>query len=369
MRLIHYYPRALVGDGGPTRAMWEWASAACRAGCPVTVVYDADLEAESPLRDPAVPIVPLKHAGAGLVRMPRRLADVLAAGDVVILHSTYVPANVAAAWSARRRGVPYIVMPHGGYNQRARERRHRRKHAWRPVERAYLEASLAIHVFFDIESRDVAEVAPNARWLIAPTGFDVPAGRWDGGSGGYLAWIGRYDVRTKGLDLLIQALRWLPAGIRRPLRLHGRRSEDSAGDIEKIAQAEGIAEDVSVGGHVTGSDKADFLRRAAAYVHPSRWESYGLSIVEALAYGVPTVASVSCSIAGTLRAADAAVIVDPTPEGIADGISTVLRHQEHYSERALAFVRTSLAWDVIVKDYLQQVESLLAGRNRPPAPH
>ena len=140
MRLVHYYPRALVGDGGPTRAMWEWASATYTAGCEVAVLYDAELQAESPLRNPVIPIVPVKHTGAGRIRAPRRLATVLTPNDVLVLHSTYVPSNVGAAWSARRHGVPYIVMPHGGYNARARERRHRRKQVWLPVERALSRA-------------------------------------------------------------------------------------------------------------------------------------------------------------------------------------------------------------------------------------
>jgi glycosyltransferase involved in cell wall biosynthesis len=365
MRLVHYYPRALVGDGGPTRAMWEWASAAYNAGCNGAVIYDADLEAQSPLRNPAIPIIPLKHADAGLVRMPRQLGAALASEDVLVLHSAYVPSNIAAAWSALRRRVPYIVMPHGGYNKRARGRRRHRKLAWLPVERAYLERSLAVHVFFDIETRDAAEVAPSARWLVAPTGFDLPTDQWDGGTGGYLAWLGRYDIGTKGLDLLVEALSRLAAGDRRPLRLHGKPSEDRPEDIEKIARASGVADIVTVGGHIGGSAKAEFLRRAEVYVHPSRWESHSLAIVEALAYGVPSVVSVFCSMASKLRAADAAVIIDPTtPEGIAQGISAVLRSPQRYSERAVHFVRTNLAWNVIIKNYLQQIECLLAGRKR-----
>ncbi len=345
MRLVHYYPRALAGDGGPTRAMWNWASAAYNAGCDVAVIYDADLESQSPLRNPAIPIIPLKHTGAGLVRMPRRLAAALAADDVLVLHSTYIPSNVVAAWTALRRGVPYIVMPHGGYDRRARGRRRHRKQAWLPVERPYLERSLAVHVFFNSETLDAAEVAPNARWLVAPTGFDLPAERWDGGTGGYLAWIGRYDIKHKGLDLLVDAMSRLAAPDRRPLRLHGRRSEDDAEDIERIAQASGVTDAVTVGGQLDGSDKVDFLRRAVAYVHPSRWEAYSLALVEALAYGVPSVVSVFCSIAHKLQAADAAIIVDPTPDSIARGISAILRSPQQYSDRAVQFVRTSFDLD------------------------
>lgn len=362
MRLVHYYPRALVGDGGPTRAMWNWASATYAAGCDVAVLYDAELQAESPLRNPAIPIVPVKHTGAGRIRNPRRLATVLTPNDVLVLHSTYVPGNVSAAWSARRRGVPYIVMPHGGYNARARERRHRRKQVWLPVERAYLERALAIHVFFETETCDTAQMAPNARWIVAPTGFDLPAGSWDGGTGGYLAWLGRYDIRTKGLDLLVHAMNRLPTSGRQPLRTHGRRSEDSLEDLERIAREAGLADTVTIGDQLSESEKGDFLRRAAAYVHPSRWESHSLGLVEALAYGIPSVVSVFCAIAPELRAADAAIIVDPTPEDIARGISAILRSPQQYSDRAIEFVRRSLAWNAIIDDYLRQIERLRHAR-------
>jgi glycosyltransferase involved in cell wall biosynthesis len=362
MRLVHYYPRALVGDGGPTRAMWTWANATHAAGCDVAVLYDADLEAPSPFRNRAIPIVPVKHTVAGPFRVPRQLGTALTARDVLVLHSTYIPGNVGAAWSARRRGVPYIVMPHGGYNARARSRRHRRKRLWLPVERAYLERALAVHVFFENETRDAAEVAPHARWLIAPTGFDMPAGRWDGGTGGYLAWLGRYDIGTKGLDLLVHAMGKLPTPDRRPLRLHGRRSEDSPEDVAKIAQASGLADVVAVGGQIDESEKAEFFRRALAYVHPSRWESHSLGLVEALAYGIPSVVSVFCVIAPELRAADAAVIVEPTPDGIAQGISAILRSPQQYSDRAIHFVKTSLAWNAIIDHYLRQIERLQHGQ-------
>jgi len=363
MRLVHYYPRALVGDGGPTRAMWTWASATHSAGCDVAVLYDADLDAQSPLRNRAIPIVPLKHRVAGRVRVPSQLAAALTTRDVLVLHSTYVPGNVAAAWSARRLGVPYVVMPHGGYNARARNRRHRRKLLWLPVERAYLEHASAVHVFFESETRDAAEVAPNARWLVAPTGFDMPRDRWDGGTGGYLAWLGRYDIQTKGLDLLVHAMGKLPTSDRCRLQLHGRRSEDGMEDVAKIAQAAGLADVVTVGREIGEDEKADFFRRAIGYVHPSRWESHSLGLVEALAYGIPSVVSAFCVIAPELRAVDAAVIVEPTPDAIAQGISTMLRSPRQYSDRAIHFVQTNLAWNVIIDNYLRQIERLHRGRS------
>ena len=44
---------------------------------------------------------------------------------------------------------------------------------------------------------------------------------WDGGSGGYVLWLGRFDPEHKGLDLLLQALALLPSRERPTLRIHG----------------------------------------------------------------------------------------------------------------------------------------------------
>jgi glycosyltransferase involved in cell wall biosynthesis len=98
-------------------------------------------------------------------------------------------------------------------------------------------------------------------------------------------------------------------------------------------------------------------------VHPSRWESHSLGLVEALAYGIPSVVSAFCVIAPELRAVDAAVIVEPTPDAIAQGISTMLRSPRQYSDRAIHFVQTNLAWNVIIDNYLRQIERLHRGRS------
>jgi glycosyltransferase involved in cell wall biosynthesis len=341
--------------------MWEWATAAYQAGCDVVVLYDRELDGRSLFRNPAIPTLALDHAGAGRIRLPRGLAGCLEPDDVLVLHSVYLPGNIRAAWSARRRGVPYVVMPHGGYNKQSRRRRARRKQAWLPIERAYLERALGVHLFFDNETSDAADVAPNARWIVAATGFAPRDARWDGGSGGYLAWVGRYDIRTKGLDLLVEAMGRLPEGHGRRLRTHGRQSENSFEDLRVFVREAGLEDIVTVGGELTEEEKVDFLRRAVAYVHPSRWESHSLAIVEALSYGIPTVISTVCSIAPAVRRADAAVVIEPNPEDIARGITTLLRNPHEYSARAIDFVRTRLGWSSTISDYLGQLESLRKG--------
>jgi glycosyltransferase involved in cell wall biosynthesis len=358
MRLVHYYPRALVGNGGATRAMWQWAAATHAAGCDVAVIYDADQPGDSALRDQTIPLIAVLHAGRGRLRVPTTLSAALNKDDIVILHSTYLPCNIVAAWSARRHHVPYIVMPQGGYDARSRARRRYRKWLWTPLERAYLDRALGVHLSFEAERADAAEIGKNARWIIAPTGAGAAPTSWDGGTGGYLAWFGRFDIRHKGIDVLIQAVGRLPEGNARVLRVHGRPSENDAAQIEQLAVSERIADRVSIGGPVVGNEKADFLRRAVAYVHPSRWESHSHALVEALSSGLPSVVSARCSVAAQLRAADAAIVVEPTADALAEGITALLRSTQHYSAQAKRFVQTTLAWPTVMTSYLDQIGEL-----------
>jgi glycosyltransferase involved in cell wall biosynthesis len=76
-------------------------------------------------------------------------------------------------------------------------------------------------------------------------------------------------------------------------------------------------------------------RGAAAFVYPSRFEGFGMPVVEAMACGTPCVVSSHPSL--DEACGDAAVRVDPeSPQGIADGIERALAERNELVARGLA---------------------------------
>jgi glycosyltransferase involved in cell wall biosynthesis len=91
-------------------------------------------------------------------------------------------------------------------------------------------------------------------------------------------------------------------------------------------------------GYVADEDLPALYRGAEVFVYPSRFEGFGMPIVEAMACGVPCVVSSHPSL--DEACGDAAVRADPdSPEEFAEGIRRALAEREQVIARGLAHAR------------------------------
>src|SRR5690606_22197949 len=97
--------------------------------------------------------------------------------------------------------------------------------------------------------------------------------------------VGRLSAQ-KGQETLIRALKRVP-GVK--LLLIG--SGELRDQLGQLAAAEGVTDRVSFCGEVAGTEVSRYLHAADAFVFPSRWETFGLAVVEAASVGLPIIAS------------------------------------------------------------------------------
>lgn len=161
--------------------------------------------------------------------------------------------------------------------------------------------------------------------------------------GRFLIAVGAVSTR-KNLAVVLRALaRVDPSLLGRPALLAAGPPGIGAGAIEAEVARLGLDELVRFGGYVPSDDLPVLVSSALALVHPSRDEGFGITPIEAMAAGVPAIASDSGSIPEV--AGDAAILIGPddvdgwaaaisglatNPQRRADMVAVGQRHQARF---------------------------------------
>jgi glycosyltransferase involved in cell wall biosynthesis len=366
MKVVEYSPYFLAGDTGSGNSARGWCEALARQGVRVTVLVDAKLTSRS--APEAVSLRSVRHRFSGRLSVPAGIRDHLSSADLFVVHGGWTLWNIVACREAAVVGVPYLVTTHGVYNPWVLKRGGIVKHMWNMLlERRHLTEALAVHLFFEEERRGLRSLGVSTPTVVAPNGIAAPEGVWwDGGSGGYLLWLGRFDFVVKGLDLLVRSLVEFPEDGRPTLRLHGPDFKGGKSSVLQLVRDLGLEHWVKIGDPIHGDEKWDTIRRAAGYVHPSRWDTSPMAVGEAVAAGVPTLVT-DYPLGRLLASKGAALMCERSPQAIANGIERLLSEEgAQIGRAAVAVAAESLSWDKVAGSWREQVEELMrAGPSRP----
>lgn len=221
----------------------------------------------------------------------RRLTRLLRTQQAELVQSFLFHANLAARLAARRAGIPHVLS-----GIRVAERS-ARWHLWcdrltsRLVDR-YVCVSQAVADF----SRNTAGL-PGDKLAVIPNGIDVEryqrAEPLDltllglGAGRRAVTFVGRLDRQKGLLDFLRQSPRWLERFSTHDLLLvgAGRQERELRTQVDRLAIASRV--------HFTGwrDDVPRILRASDLFVLPSHWEGMPNALLEAMAAGLPVVAT------------------------------------------------------------------------------
>ncbi len=116
---------------------------------------------------------------------------------------------------------------------------------------------------------------------------------------------------AKNLETLLKAFALLPSALRDelPLVISCHLNESSIVYVRSMAERLGIGDQLVLTGVVADMELAALYNAATMVVHPSKYEGFGLPVLEAMTCGAPVVTTTSSSMPEV--AGGAAVLVDP----------------------------------------------------------
>lgn len=303
-----------------------------------------------------------------------RIAALIRDADVVHLHGLWSGQNWSAGKAARKAGRPYVMTPHSMMMPWAWRRSWWKK---RPIgwlfEHGNLRKAACLHALAEGEAAAMRALGFNDRIVVVPNGLrtadyaELPAA--DGLIGRFpeladrrwVLFLGRIHPQ-KGIvqamqacfDLLAHADQWhlVVAG------------PDEVG-LQKMLQAaiarKSLQNRVTFTGMLERRDVLACLGKAALLLQPSMSEGLSMSILEALAAGVPVLLSTACNMP-EVGTEGAGRVVEPFRAEIAAALRKMLKlPDDEFAEmgrRARRLAAERFDWSKLIPRYRQMYASL-----------
>jgi glycosyltransferase involved in cell wall biosynthesis len=155
-----------------------------------------------------------------------------------------------------------------------------------PLEHLALRRYRDLVVLNQADAADARRHSPKAAVHLIENGVDPQhVDETDFGKGGHILFLGRIDVKLKGLDLLLAA--YEAAAPLLPLYVAGHGTPAEERRVRSLLARTGG--DVHWLGYLDQERKERLLRESAFMVMPSRSETFGLVALESMAHGKPVI--------------------------------------------------------------------------------
>jgi mannosylfructose-phosphate synthase len=303
-----------------------------------------------------------------------------------VVHSHYWDAGYAGMKIAEALGLPHIHTPHSvgewkrqrmlekGSSQEELERTYRFAERFEAERQVYQSSEYLICTTPQQQEliEEAYEVSPD-KMTVIPAGIDderftpsfaatprVIRDRFQFTDTDVYT-VGR-AADNKGIDLLIRAfpyLRELVPEARLQLAV-GSGTEQDQQLIEswkQLASDLGVADRTHWIGYIPDGMMPDYYRAAGVFALPSRYEPFGMTAIEAMACGTPTVVTVHGGLCGRLNFGEHGLYADPfDPQEFGTMLAMPIRYprlRERLATYGAELARQQFGWSGIAKQTLK----------------
>ena len=342
-----------------------------RHGYTVDLVAGYDHVRDASLILPDVSIVRFHHVGeqrflgisfpSAFYRSVSSLAWEAKQDNIPVLvhdHGIWGSYNVAAAIASRGAGTPYILSPRGMMEPWALSYKSNKKRlAWALYQRRIVRSSAALVATSDQERDNIKNVVPDLPVAVIPNGVTWPAQLPDrpvrqSGRPAFLLFMSRVHPK-KNLLGLVRAWQQVCRVSSRDhwtLCIAGPDELDHTEEVRDYVHSLQLDSRVEFLGPIDEDKKSAVFESADLFVLPSFSENFGIVVAEALAYGLPVVASRRTPWA-SLPERGCGWWVEPEVEALAVALSQAIdltpADRQAMGRRGREYVRAAFSWDGI----------------------
>ena len=231
---------------------------------------------------------------------------------VIHIHGGWVPIYSSLATFLHKHSIPFVLTPHGAYNTIAMNRSGKMKKLYfQFFEKKMLQKVSKIHSLGESEIEGLNEIFPNSKSVLIPYGFesvDFEVNKKDNSSEFIIGFVGRLDIYTKGLDLLVEAFDQFKLKAKNT-KLWIIGDSDEKSKLEALIKERQLEKDIVLFGSKFAEEKNELIQQMSIFVHCSRNEGLPTAVLEAASFGVPCVVSNATNVTSYVNKYNAGISI------------------------------------------------------------
>lgn len=276
--------------------------------------------------------------------------------DAIHVHSIFSYSTTTSMLIARLKRIPYMVRTIGQLNKWSlTQSRLKKMLMLLLIEKSNLLKSFAIHVTSRTEMEDLKLVCNHENILCLELGVTVakimsPLTQLEYQKTRFI-FLSRIHPK-KQLDKLLEAFSVLYNTYNKGswhLFIAGDGDHEYICSLKKLADEYGIKDFIQWMGHLDEGEKVSLLRTCDWFVLPSISENFGLSVVEALANGLPVIISPEVGVSDIIVENKAGLVTSDS-FSLVEALEMALQGAPmEMREAALNLVQQRFSWEQIAK--------------------
>jgi len=275
------------------------------------------------------------------------------------IHGAFVPVFFSLSRYLKKEDKSYVYTPHGSYNFIALNRSPIQKRVYKYLFEDYiLKNASTIHLIGQSELEATKKFTKIRKLILIPNGQDFIE-KYNTESKLIFGFMGRIDIYTKGLDLLIKAF-YIYINKhegKAKLKIIGDGGEIT--DLRKLVAQLNLEDKIEFTGAKFGDEKIEILSGLCAFYHTSRNEGLPGAVLEASVLGVPCVVSEETNMASYISSRNAGIALkNNTIENIVESMIEMERIYENgeikkLSANAKLMVKEDFSWTNISRQFFK----------------
>lgn len=291
--------------------------------------------------------------------------------DIAIVEGFYSYFHSKIIHDLQRNGIPYIIVPRSQLTELAQKNKWiKKKIANALFFNSMVKKSAAIQYLTEQEKQESI-----GRWkhenFVVPNGIYLPENKVASMQSQAIraTYIGRVEIYQKGLDMLLEAIVDIQNLLREnkfQLSIYGPNIDGAKEYLEHIVSNNGINDIVCVKDAVIKAEKENVLLDTDLFVMSSRFEGLPMGLIEALAYGIPSLVTNGTNMADKIEEYDAGWSCGTSTLEIENALKAMLNEKDKlltYKSNAVQLAKL-YSWESIAEETHSILTEILVKRER-----